>query len=93
MTSSRVANNSAGHRHNTVSEPHRVGASTVWRILTTAGLDPAPRRSGPTWREFLTAQARGILACDLVHLETVTSLACTASSSSSTPPAGCGSSA
>ena len=49
-----------------------VGASTVWRIPTDAGLDPAPRRSGPTWREFLTAQARGILACDLFHLETVT---------------------
>ena len=51
---------------------YRVGASTVWRILTAAGLDPAPRRSGPTWQEFLTAQARGILACDLFHLETVT---------------------
>jgi transposase InsO family protein len=51
---------------------YRVGASTVWRILTTAGLDPAPRRSGPSWQEFLTAQARGILACDLFCLETVT---------------------
>jgi putative transposase len=51
---------------------YRVGASTVWRILTAAGLDPAPRRSGPTWAQFLTAQARGILACDLLHLETVT---------------------
>jgi putative transposase len=51
---------------------HRAGASTVWRILTTAGLDPAPRRSGPSWREFLTAQAHGILACDLFCLETVT---------------------
>jgi putative transposase len=51
---------------------YRVGASTVWRILTTAGLDPAPRRTGPTWREFLSAQAHGILACDLFHLETVT---------------------
>ena len=51
---------------------YRVGASTVWRILTTAGLDPAPRRSGPTWREFLTVQAHGIPACDLFCLETVT---------------------
>jgi putative transposase len=51
---------------------YRVGASTVWRILTAAGLDPAPRRTGPSWREFLTAQADGILACDLFHLETVT---------------------
>ena len=37
---------------------YRVGASTVWRILTAAGLEPAPRRTGPSWREFLTAQAR-----------------------------------
>ena len=51
---------------------YRVGASTVWRILTTAGVDPAPRRTGPSWREFLAAQAQGILACDLFHLETVT---------------------
>jgi transposase InsO family protein len=51
---------------------YRVGASTVWRILTTAGLEPAPRRSGPSWREFLTAQAQGIVACDLFCLETVT---------------------
>src|SRR5829696_10331638 len=51
---------------------YRIGASTVWRILTAAGLDPAPPRTGPTWREFLTAQAHGILACDLFHLETVT---------------------
>jgi transposase InsO family protein len=48
-----------------------LGPSTVWRILTDAGVDPAPRRSGPTWRQFLTAQAHGILACDLFHVETV----------------------
>jgi len=50
---------------------YRVGASTAWRILTAAGLDPAPGRTGRSWREFLTAQARAILACDLFHLETV----------------------
>ena len=50
---------------------HRVAASTVWRILTTAGLDPAPRRSGPTWRQFLTAQAHAILAVDFAHVDTV----------------------
>ena len=51
---------------------YRVGASTVWRILTTAGLEPAPRRTGPSWQEFLTTQAHAILACDLFCLETVT---------------------
>jgi putative transposase len=29
---------------------HAVAASTVWKVLKKAGLDPAPRRSGPTWR-------------------------------------------
>jgi putative transposase len=47
---------------------HRIGATTVWEILTAAGIDPAPRRSGPTWREFLTAQAQGVIACDFVHI-------------------------
>jgi hypothetical protein len=43
---------------------HPIAASTVWRILHDAGIDPAPSHTGPTWRQFLTAQARGILAVD-----------------------------
>ncbi len=39
-----------------------IGASTVWTILNAAGIDPAPRRAGPTWTQFLHAQAHGILA-------------------------------
>jgi putative transposase len=50
---------------------HRVAASTVWKILKVAGIDPAPRRSGPTWRQFLTAQAQAILAIDFAHVDTV----------------------
>jgi putative transposase len=46
-----------------------IGASTVWTILNAAGIDPAPRRAGPTWTQFLHAQAHGILACDLFHLD------------------------
>jgi putative transposase len=34
--------------------------STIWEILHAAGIDPAPRRSGPTWRQFLHTQAAGI---------------------------------
>jgi putative transposase len=49
----------------------RVGASTVWAILKRAGIDPSPRRSGPTWTEFLRGQAHGILACDFFHCDTV----------------------
>ena len=51
---------------------YQIGASTVWRILNTAGIDPAPRRAGPTWPQFLQAQATAILACDLFHLDTIT---------------------
>jgi putative transposase len=50
---------------------HRVAASTVWKILKAAGIDPAPRRSGPTWRQFLTAQAHAILAVDFAHVDTI----------------------
>jgi len=50
---------------------HRIAASTVWQILHDAGIDPAPRRAGPTWKQFLTAQALGIIAADFVHVDTV----------------------
>ena len=50
---------------------HQIAASTVWQILHDAGIDPAPRRAGPTWKQFLTAQARGIIAADFVHVDTV----------------------
>jgi putative transposase len=50
---------------------HHIAASTIWQILHDAGIDPAPRRTGPTWKQFLTAQARGILAADFVHVDTV----------------------
>ena len=39
--------------------------------MKSAGLDPAPRRSGPTWRQFLSVQARAILAVDFAHVDTV----------------------
>jgi hypothetical protein len=42
----------------------KVAASAVWEILKKAGIDPAPRRAGPTWPLFLRSQAEAILACD-----------------------------
>ncbi|SQD93367.1 hypothetical protein FMEAI12_4780003 [Parafrankia sp. Ea1.12] len=47
------------HRiHRELVQPgYQVGASTVWTILRSAHVDPAPRRSGPTWRQFLHTQA------------------------------------
>jgi putative transposase len=50
---------------------HPVVASTVWTIVESAGLDPVPRRCGPTWRQFLSAQAQAILAVDFAHVDTV----------------------
>jgi hypothetical protein len=51
---------------------YQFGASTVWKILHAAGIDPSPRRTGPTWSQFLHAQAQAILACDVFHLDTIT---------------------
>jgi transposase InsO family protein len=67
-------NPSWGHRR-VQGEPVRLGhpiaASTVRQILHRAGIDPAPRRPGPTRKQFLTAQAAGILAVDFLHVDTV----------------------
>ena len=41
-----------------------VAPSTVWQILNDAGIDPALRRDGPGWAEFLRSQAQGLLALD-----------------------------
>jgi putative transposase len=63
-----------GHRRihgEMVTLGYTVSASMVWNILTGTGMDPAPRRSGPTWREFCHAQAHSMLACDFFHVDTV----------------------
>jgi putative transposase len=47
----------------------KVAASTVWEILRTNGIDPAARRTGPTWARFLRSQAEAILACDFFSVD------------------------
>ena len=42
----------------------------MWSILKQAGIDPAPPR-GPSWRQFLAAQAHGILATDFFCVDTL----------------------
>jgi putative transposase len=47
----------------------RVAPSTVWETLKKAGIDPAPRRTGPTWSQFLRSQAQAILAADFLAVD------------------------
>ncbi|MDQ1733462.1 MAG: putative transposase [Pseudonocardiales bacterium] len=63
-----------GHRRihgELVGLGYRVAPATVWNILQKVGLDPAPRRTGPSWREFCRAQATTMLACDFFTVDTV----------------------
>ena len=46
-----------------------VAPSTVWEILKRHGIDPAPRRAGPDWAQFLRSQAEAILALDLFTVD------------------------
>jgi len=45
--------------------------ASVWNILRRHGLDPSLHRTGPTWSEFLKAQATTMLACDFFTVDTV----------------------
>jgi transposase len=49
----------------------KIAASTVWQVLRRAGVPPTPRRASESWRDFLRAQAAGIVACDFVSVDTV----------------------
>ncbi len=48
-----------------------IAPSSVWAILKRHGIEPSPRRSGPTWAGFLSTQAKGLMACDFFHVDTV----------------------
>jgi transposase InsO family protein len=48
-----------------------IAASSVWAILKRYEIEPSPRRTGPTWAEFLSAQAKGLIACDFFSVDTV----------------------
>jgi hypothetical protein len=43
----------------------------VRAVLKRSEIPPAPRRSGPSWRTFLRAQAQGVIACDFLTVNTV----------------------
>jgi putative transposase len=48
-----------------------IAPSSVWAILKRHGIDPSPRRSGPTWTELLATQAKGLMACDFFHVDII----------------------
>jgi putative transposase len=50
---------------------HTIAASTIWKVLRTAGIDPTRDRTGPTWAQFIRSQSKGILATDFACVDTV----------------------
>lgn len=50
---------------------HHVSPTGIRRLLAQARLKPAPRRGGPSWREFLRSQAGSMIACDFLTVETI----------------------
>jgi len=49
----------------------RLAPSSVWSILQRHGLETSPGRKGPSWGEFLKAQAATMLACDFFTVDTL----------------------
>ena len=68
---------------------YTLAPSAVWQILKEAGIDPAPRRAGQTWRAFSEAQAKTILAWTSPTSTRCSCAACMCCSSLSMAPGAC----
>ena len=54
---------------------HRVGTSTIRRVLKILRIPPAPQRqTNSTWRQFLCTQASTMLVCDFFHVDCAVTL-------------------
>lgn len=49
---------------------HAVTASTVWKVLRAAGIEPRSDRTGPSWSEFVRSQAKAVIATDFACVDT-----------------------
>jgi hypothetical protein len=61
----------AAHPRELTGLGYTLAPSTVWKILKDAGVDPAPRRAGETWRAHLDGQEKTIPAADFFDVDTV----------------------
>ena len=50
---------------------YKIAPSTIWAILKSAGINPAPQRTAASWKQFLSAQTKSIAAVDFFHVDTV----------------------
>ncbi len=50
---------------------HTIAASTVWKILKAAGINPTRDRTGPTWSQFIRSQSKAFIATDFACVDTV----------------------
>ncbi|MFT7473957.1 MAG: putative transposase [Verrucomicrobiales bacterium] len=50
---------------------HTIAASTIWKIIKAAGINPTRDRTGPTWSQFIRSQSQAIIATDFACVDTV----------------------